>query len=330
MPRPKLRIVPLLNTLNLTKGRIALPSRFFLDSIAGLLTEETFQPFLRKLSLEDIENMLAWDLCVIHEFQSDLTIGSEERTSDVLMRFVVAAFRWIWPTQTTDTLFAQGFVDRGKPLKFPSFSATPCTSLTVPQFAARAQTVFLEDCEARIGRTTPEIFCGASPFFPIIERVVADILAGGNRFIPIIVAVRLSEQAYLDFDPQLRLMKRAMALEALFSTGGTYGKRALVYRVPKFLGETTPIYPTTSTSYSVGAVISDICELRNAFAHGDTVPAKFLCTPPEPSVRSVNVRSYADVLREASAVILRQCLLKIFTDGLADTFSDKLKMEKLF
>jgi hypothetical protein len=330
MPRPKLRVVPLLNTFDLSKGRITLPSGFFIDDISGLITEETLQPFLRKLSQEDLENMLAWNLCVIHEFESDLTLGREELTSDLLMRFLVAMLRWISPTQTTDTLFAQGFVDKGKPLKFQLSSTKPCTTITVPQFAVRPQTIFLEDCEARIGRAVPEGFSVARPFFPMIERIVADVINGSNAFVPIVVAVRLSEQAYLDFDPQLRLMKRVMALEALFSTGDTYGKRALVSRVPEFLGERTLIYPTTRAPYSVGGIISDICELRNAFAHGDTVPAKFLSTSPEPSVASVNVRSYADVLREASAVILRRCLLKIFTDHLVEAFSDKVEMERLF
>lgn len=121
-----------------------------------------------------------------------------------------------------------------------------------------------------------------------------------------------------------------MALEALFSTGDTYGKKALVPRIGEFLGEKTLVYPSEKASYSVGGTIGDICELRNAFAHGDVVPAKFLSTPPELEVKSENVRSYADVLREASAVILRLCLLKIFGEGLVETFSDKAKMEKLF
>jgi hypothetical protein len=330
MPRPKLRIVPLHNTLNLAKGHIDLTSGFSIDNIQGLLTAETFEPFLSKLSREDLQNLLTWDLSIIHEFESDLTLGEEEEISDLLMRLVIAAIRWIAPTQTTDTSFVQGFVDRGKPLTMPLFAAKACTSLTVPSFAARPHAIFLEDCEARMGRAVPEKFLSVVPFLPIINKMVVDLRSGIHSFVPIVVAIRLCEQAYLDFDVQLRLLKRVMALEALFSTGDAYGKRALVPRVGKFLGENAPIYPGTGASYCVRETIKDICELRNAFAHGNTVPKKFLAIPPEPAVVSVNVKSYADVLREASAVILRSSLLKIFTEGLVETFSDKNRMEVFF
>ncbi|MGD0921588.1 MAG: hypothetical protein ABSA70_07480 [Terriglobia bacterium] len=121
-----------------------------------------------------------------------------------------------------------------------------------------------------------------------------------------------------------------MALEALFSTRDNYGKRALVPRVPKFIGRDAPIYPGTGTSYTVNSVLADMCDLRNAFAHGDIVPEKFLGTPAETPVASTNVKSYADVLREASAVILRSVFLRIFQEKLVDVFADKRKMKAFF
>ena len=198
------------------------------------------------------------------------------------------------------------------------------------QLSARPQTVFLEDCEAREGLADPEVFRESSTFLPTFYQVVSDLLAGKHSHVPVVMAARLSEQAYLDFDVQIRLLKRIMALEALFSSGSTFGKRALIPRVQKFLGEATPIYPGTKARYTVATVIEDLCELRNAFAHGEVVPQRFLDTPPEPVVASTNVRTYADILREASAVVLRACLLRIFREGLIETFSDKAKMEALF
>ena len=75
--------------------------------------------------------------------------------------------------------------------------------------------------------------------------------AGRDSYIPIVMATRLSEQAYLDFDPRLRLLKRVMALEALFSSDATYGKKALVPRVQKFVGGSTPIYAGAKAPYTV-------------------------------------------------------------------------------
>jgi hypothetical protein len=80
----------------------------------------------------------------------------------------------------------------------------------------------------------------------------------------------------------------------------------------------------------VATTIDDLLTLRNKFAHGDVVPPVFLAAPAAPSVASTNVKSYADVLREASTTMLRVCMLRILQDRLIDTFSDKTKMEQLF
>lgn len=328
--RSKLRIVPLLNTADLSGGPINLSAGFSIRDITGLLTPETFGVFERTLSEQDRESLLSWDLGVVHEFRSDLVIGPEEVTSEYLMRFVVAAIRWLQPTATTDTWFVQGFVSPKGPIKIPTFSAHPGAVITAPQFSSRPQHIFLEDFETRGGLANPQAFGGVTAFLPEFERIVQDMIGGGDSYIPIVMATRLSEQAYLDFDPRLRLLKRVMALEALFSSDATYGKKALIPRVQKFIGGSTPIYPGTNAPYTVATTIDDLLTLRNKFAHGDVVPPVFLAAPADPSVASTNVKSYADVLREASTTMLRVCMLRILRDGLIGTFSDKTKMEQLF
>lgn len=329
MPRRKLRIVPLSNTSDLSKGPIDLTTGFWIRDISGLLTTDTFHPFSARLSEEDQRDLLAWDLCLVHEFQSDLVLGSEETTSLYLMRFVVAALRWIRATQTTDTWFVQGFLTRGDSLTIPRYS-TRMETITVPQFATRPQPIFVEDFEARVGPADPEVFRDVAPFIPRFQKIVADMILGKQSYVPVIIATRLAEQAYLEFDPQIRFLKRMMALEALFSTDATYGKKSLVPRVPKFIGASTPIYPRTGAPYTVGSTIEDILTLRNKFAHGDVVPTAFLTTAAHPDIVSTNVKSYADVLRECSALLVRDSLSKIFRAGLEETFSDKAKMEALF
>lgn len=103
----------------------------------------------------------------------------------------------------------------------------------------------------------------------------------------------------------------------------------MVPRVGALIGGDTPIYHGSRTCYTVKSVVADMCDLRNAFAHGSVVPRYMVDTAPESAVASVNVRSYADVLREASAVIVRTVLLKIFRENLVDIFSDKTAMEAL-
>jgi hypothetical protein len=175
----------------------------------------------------------------------------------------------------------------------------------------------------------PEAFEEVGAFLADFNRIVHSLEEKTYAFTPIVIAVGLSEQAYLDFDVQLRLLERVMALEALFSSK-TYGVHALVPRVPCFLGADMQIYPGTTASYTVAAVLKDLCVLRNDFAHGRAAPRRFLNASPEPPVASDNVKSYADVLREASAVILRSVFLKIFRERLLDVFADKRRMEAFF
>ena len=310
----KLRLVPLFNTQNLLQGEIVLGRDFSIRNIKGLLTSDCFNSWKRQLSKDELSEFLTWDLCLVHEFSSDLSVGPDEQRSELLTRLMVASFRWLHPTETADYWYVQGVSIDGGPLR-------------IHQFTHRQNLhIFLEDYEARTGLATPEEFGQATAFLPYFERIVESIGEKTFAFNPIVVAMRLSEQAYLDFDPKLRFLKRMMALEALFSTEETYGKRALLPHLPKFIGGHTPIYPSSAASYTVDGVLRDMCDLRNAFAHGDVVPIKFLGTPPQPDVLSTNVKSYADVLREASAMIVRSVFLRIFRENLTDIFADKKKM----
>lgn len=314
----KLRFVPLSNTNDDPQGEIALGHGFSIRNIRGILAAECFRLWDSQISRDELNDILSWELCLVHEFSSQLVLGPDEQRSALLTRLVVASFRWIHPTESADYWFVCGL---------PSEQG----AFTVHQFAHRHNLhIFLEDFEARMGLASPKVFLKAAPFLVEFERIVDSIVNRTFEFNPVVTALRLSEQAYLDFDPQSRFLKRMMALEALFSTRDNYGKRALIPRLPKFVGEDTLIYPGTGTSYSVGSVLADMCDLRNAFAHGDIVPGKFLDTPADSRVASTNVKSYADILREASAVVVRHVLVRIFQKRLVDVFADKKKMEALF
>lgn len=313
MARTKLWIVPLIDTPG---DPITLGMGFNIQKIKGMLTEGTFSTFRKRLSEDDLESLLAWDLCITEQFLSDNSLGPQERRAELLMRFAVAALRWLMPNRSTDSWFIQGFADPGKPF-------------IVAQFG-RQHSVFLEDAEWRSQLTHANRMREVASFFPQFELIVEDLLTKRYSYNPIVISAQLTEQAYHEFDSEIRLLKRIMALEALFSSESTYGKRALVPRVPKFIGAETEIYPGKAVPYTVGGVIQDLCELRNAFAHGTKVPDRFLNAAADAAISSESVKSYADVLREASATMLRLCLLRVFRDGLTRTFSDKAMMEALF
>jgi hypothetical protein len=224
MSRKKLRIVPLSNTSDLGQDRIDLSTGFSIRDIS--LTEETFRLWDAKLSREDLTNLLSWDLCVVHEFQSDLVIGHEELTSSYLMRFVVAALRWIWTTETTDTWFVQGFLTPKDVVTISSFVAKPGTSeaLTTPQFAARRQHIFVEDFEARAGLANPVVFGEVATLLPRFDKIVKDMILHKDSYVPIIMATRLCEQAYLEFDVYIRFLRQSIT-EFLWSRSWPRGSQ---------------------------------------------------------------------------------------------------------
>jgi hypothetical protein len=90
-----------------------------------------------------------------------------------MMRFVIAALRWLQPTATTDTWFVQGFVSPKGLIKVSTFSAQAGAAM-VPQFASRPQHIFLEDFETRYGLANPHAFGGVSVFLPEFERIVQE------------------------------------------------------------------------------------------------------------------------------------------------------------
>jgi hypothetical protein len=80
---------------------------------------------------------------------------------------------------------------------------------------------------------------------------------------------------------------------------------------------------------TLGAIIEDIYAARNAFAHGKWVPKEYLERPGYKGARGDNL-TYADILLEATSVILRGAILKILQDGLLDFFADKQKINDYF
>lgn len=133
-----------------------MSSGFSIREVTGLLTSETFGIFRRTLSEEDLENLLAWDLCVVHEFSSDLVLGKEELASEYLMRFVIAAMRWLQPTETTDTWFVQGFLSPQGAIKVPSFSAQSSTAITHRSLQHDANTYFSKTSKNEADLPIPE------------------------------------------------------------------------------------------------------------------------------------------------------------------------------
>jgi hypothetical protein len=313
----KIRMMPLFSTDDLTSGEISLGGGFLIRDIKGLLSADDFRLFQDDLSKKEIGEFLKWDLCLVREFESDYLRGPAEKRSELLSFLVMTAFRWLHPTEAISTWHTRMVRASQGTWQLEGFSTRENSR------------IFLEDYETR-ALARPERFQEAGKFLTDFNRILDAIECKSYAFTPIVFGIRLAEQAYLESDLQLRFLKRMMALEALVSTDDQYGAAALLSKVKSLLGKKTPIYPDETATYTVGSVLEDMCRMRNAFAHGSSAPREFMDQAPESSVASDNVLSYADVLREASAMMVRAMFLRIFREGLVDTFADKSKMEAFF
>jgi hypothetical protein len=152
---------------------------------------------------------------------------------------------------------------------------------------------------------------------------------------PLFISLHFSEKAYTEEDPRIRNLLRVMALEALFASGSAFGKKALVPRLPKFIGLRADLNAQYQSNWRadlgpliLSNVIQDVCTLRNKIAHGDTIPEAWLEMKCRKGVNYV--LCYADALREAATSMLSLSWKKILSDGLQDIFADKMKMEAYF
>lgn len=154
-----------------------------------------------------------------------------------------------------------------------------------------------------------------------------------ETYYPLWLSLYFIEEAY-KAGHNLRTLHlfRVMALEGLFCTESSFGKRALTRRIPKLLGTGIDLYqpykvdffPLPQMNLTVD-LIKDIYTFRNKVAHSDTLPDKWQNTITRGGLN--DSISYLGQLLEAAISIGRLAWLKIIRDGLQGTFSDKLKMQ---
>lgn len=109
-------------------------------------------------------------------------------------------------------------------------------------------------------------------------------------------------------------------------------------RLCKILGPATEVFPGLEAQgvppYSVDDLASDIYILRNQIAHGGVILSRFLELPPVSSTRDISATypgllTYANVLHEASIVLLCRLLRHIILQDMLPVFIDLEQWERL-
>jgi hypothetical protein len=154
---------------------------------------------------------------------------------------------------------------------------------------------------------------------------------------PVHRALVMYAQGYLmDMFGELRQFLWAMALDCLFSSKLDKRKRGaqtIDQRLRMLLGAEFAPYKDvlvprhqTRPDHKIWSIAKDIFTLRNAIAHGLTIPDAWL-TPPSRQ----HYEGYAYQLAECTEILLRRTLLTILNDQrIFDIFVDSRKLDRYF
>ncbi len=263
------------------------------------------------LSKHDIEEMRRWHDALVHRYEGEPYVQDEPDAGSLrLVRKVFTALRIVRPSSKEWSFLQARLIDNSRIEPF-NFSR-PERMLLVPD--SEGLGVIREPDAVRLQQVAP----GLIKAYDIVVT-------------PIVRAVRNMEVGYLSPFPDVQQLLWVTGLDALFTGQEPEHRGALVAgeRIKDFLGAEHLIYESgdvadgvVAPNVTVSDVVSDVYALRNCFAHGDW-PTKEWTTKIFRQGLDKPV-TYADMLREATSVLLRTSLDKILRDdGLIKLFSDK-------
>jgi hypothetical protein len=284
-----------------------------------LLASADLWIWTHKRAQDDEEEIKGWDTCLVHRYRSEPVTGERDEDSIRLMAYVLAHLRLINPHRDS----VDDNIQLQEELPGDGYSGFRCSK------AAFRPTRFLCDCESAISGINRAHLNDLRTFMPWI----ADFAPHWRSYYPLWLSMYFLEESYKP-GHTLRTchLFRVMALEALFCSEFSFGKRALTGRIPKLLGTGLDLYECYRVDFlnlprmelTVG-IIKDIYTLRNKIAHSDKLPAIWQDTVSRQGLNEPI--TYLGQLLEAATSIVRLSWLKTIRGGLQSTFSDKQKMQ---
>ena len=262
------------------------------------------------LSKEDVNQLQGWHYALIHYFDSEeYSTSDPEERSRAQVQQVFLGLRIVRPSWTPYQ-YLRAVVQPDGSLSPSAFSKAAVKRLTVPSCDA-ANTIRNMDAD--------------------LLRMIMPALLDSYRSdrAPVTRAMRIFELGYISQPFDVKQLMWVTALDSLFTSARHWGSDLAIRRIKNFIGADSRIYdlvefPThvTVPSFTVGDVAGDIYKLRNKFAHGEWVPKEYLDRPGYRG-KAGNPLSYADVLLEATSIILRMSLIRILKDDLLEVFRSK-------
>jgi hypothetical protein len=262
------------------------------------------------LSKDDVEKLHGWRYALIHYFDSEeyLTSDPEERSRAEVQR-VFLGLRIVRPSWTPYQ-YLRAVVQPNGSLSPSGFSKAAVKRLTVPPCDA-ANTIRKKDAD-------------------LLRMIMPALLDSYcSDCAPLTRAMHIFELGYISQSLDVKQLMWVTALDSLFTSARHWGSDLAARRIKHFIGADTRIYDlvefpshVTVPSFTVGDVVGDVYKLRNKFAHGEWIPKEYLGRPGYRG-KAGNPLSYADVLLEATSIILRMSLIRILKDDLLEVFRSK-------
>jgi hypothetical protein len=289
----------------------------FLADVHEQITNADYSLWARDyLSKEDVKKLQGWRYALVHYFDSEEYLTShDEESSRALVQQVFLALRMVRPSWV--------------PYEFLRAVIRPDGSFHPSAFS-------------KTGARLPVPWCDTANYIrekdtELLRAVVPILLrAYDTKCLPVQRAARILEVGYTSESNDVKQLMWVTALDALFTSEAHWGSDLAARRIQHLIGHATRVYdPTDFPSYmpipslTVKEVLPDIYKLRNKFAHGEWVPKEFLDRPGYLGKGGTQL-NYADVILEATSMILRTSLVKILKDDLLDIFRSKDALDWYF
>jgi hypothetical protein len=272
---------------------------FSIESIGNLLTSKHFDLWTENLSQNQRKHLTSVQMALVHRFESEGHVGKVEEESKEFLEHVAACLRIVRPT------------------------ASRFTAIQVRILQDESWDVFRFTHPQDLPPNTPQ----SDTLNMIRIQDVKLLSAALPKFMSLwfdsrhnmIRAARYFLTGYTDIqDPIAQILIWTAGIEAIFAGNGEAGSRDTLKRLISSRISEWDIYEDSAygqlagASIRVGEIAGDLFKLRAHLVHGGWAPEDWLVKEGRPSLSGRT--SYADMLREAAASILRKLLVDWFLD----------------
>ena len=268
------------------------------------------------LSKEDVKELQGWHYALVHYFDAEeyLTSKPEEDSRELVHR-VFVALRLVRPSWV--------------PYQYLRAVVRPDGSFHPGGFSKAEGRLTVSSCDAAnsIRKRDAQLL---RTIVPTLLRTYETDCAPVKR------AIRILELGYISEFFDVKQLIWATALDGLFTSAKHWGSELASRRIQHLIGPDTRVYEQADfasymlvPSLTIRQVVPDIYKLRNRFAHGEWVPKEFLDRPGYSGKAGQNL-NYADVLLEATGIILRMSLTRILRENLLEIFRTKSALDWYF